>query len=179
MSFWKSLPVPTLVIHVLETYIRCVVNILQIIIFKRGSYLSSREDSNPTFLRKKIKELSQPSISYKMFRVEWSFYSKHHAAKRWDLVFGSNTTEKFENSLNFFKWVLKFFSEFSNFSVVFESQRWANSVFWTEYKYEYYSESEFWPNTNTNNIRAQIFGRIRIRIICYSNNIRILNTINI
>ena len=44
---------------------------------------------------------------------------------------------------------------------------------------------------NTNNIRAQIFGRIqiqirvqnrtwiRIRIICYSNNIRILNTINI
>ena len=46
--------------------------------------------------------------------------------------------------------------------------------FWTEY--EYYSESEFWPNTNnirfsewantnTNNIRAQIFGRTRIRII--------------
>ena len=32
-------------------------------------------------------------------------------------------------------------------------QRWANTVFWTEYEYEYYSESEFWPNTNTNNIR--------------------------
>ena len=30
-------------------------------------------------------------------------------------------------------------------------QRWANTVFWTEY--EYHSESEFWPNTNTNNIR--------------------------
>ena len=27
------------------------------------------------------------------------FYSKHHAAERWDLEFGSNTTEKFENSL--------------------------------------------------------------------------------
>ena len=26
-------------------------------------------------------------------------YSKHHAAERWDLEFGSNTTEKFENSL--------------------------------------------------------------------------------
>ena len=57
-------------------------------------------------------------------------------------------------------------------------QRWANTIFWTEYEYKYYSESEFWPNTNTNNIRfsewantntnnirAQIFGRIRIRII--------------
>ena len=32
-------------------------------------------------------------------------------------------------------------------------QRWANTVFWTEYEYEWYSESEFWPNTNTNNIR--------------------------
>ena len=32
-------------------------------------------------------------------------------------------------------------------------QRWANTVFWTEYEYKYYSESEFWPNTNTNNIR--------------------------
>ena len=27
------------------------------------------------------------------------FYSKHHAAERWDLEFGSNTTEKIENSL--------------------------------------------------------------------------------
>ena len=27
------------------------------------------------------------------------FYSKHHAAERWDLEFGSNTAEKFENSL--------------------------------------------------------------------------------
>ena len=27
------------------------------------------------------------------------FYSKHHAAERWDLEFGSNSTEKFENSL--------------------------------------------------------------------------------
>ena len=33
-------------------------------------------------------------------------------------------------------------------------QRWANTVFWTKYDYEYYSESEFWPNTNTNNIRS-------------------------
>ena len=32
-------------------------------------------------------------------------------------------------------------------------QRWANTVFWTEYEYEEYSEQEFWPNTNTNNIR--------------------------
>ena len=31
------------------------------------------------------------------------FYSKHHAAERWDLEFGSNTTEKFENSLKYFK----------------------------------------------------------------------------
>ena len=37
----------------------------------------------------------------------------------------------------------------------------------------------FWPNTNTNNIRVQNCARIRIQIICYSNNIRILNTINI
>ena len=33
------------------------------------------------------------------------------------------------------------------------SQRWANTVFWTEYKYKYYSESEFRLKTNTNNIR--------------------------
>ena len=26
------------------------------------------------------------------------YYSKHHAAERWDLEFGSNTTEKIENS---------------------------------------------------------------------------------
>ena len=32
-------------------------------------------------------------------------------------------------------------------------QRWANTVFWREYEYEYNSESEFWPNTNMNNIR--------------------------
>ena len=44
-------------------------------------------------------------------------------------------------------------------------QRWANTVFWTEYEYEYYSESEFWPNTNTNNIRFFQNERIRIRII--------------
>ena len=42
-------------------------------------------------------------------------------------------------------------------------QRWPNTVFWTEY--EYYSESEFWPNTNTNNIRFFQNERIRIRII--------------
>ena len=45
------------------------------------------------------------------------------------------------------------------------NQRWANTVFWTEYEYEYYSESEFWPNTNTNNIRFFQNERIRIRII--------------
>ena len=31
---------------------------------------------------------------------------------------------------------------------VYWLQMWANTVFWTEYEYEYYSESEFWPNTN-------------------------------
>ena len=35
----------------------------------------------------------------------------------------------------------------------------------TEYKYEYYSGSDKWPNTNTNTIRVQRFGRIRIRIL--------------
>ena len=40
-------------------------------------------------------------------------------------------------------------------------QRWANSVFSTEY--EYYSGSELWSNTNT--IQVQKFGRIRIRIL--------------
>ena len=40
------------------------------------------------------------------------FYSKHNAAKRWDLEFGSNTTEKFENSRSeaeflIFPWCLK------------------------------------------------------------------------
>ena len=34
-----------------------------------------------------------------------------------------------------------------------------------EYKYEYYSDPNFWTNTNTNNIRVSICGRIRIRII--------------
>ena len=31
------------------------------------------------------------------------FYRKHHSAERWDLEFGSNTTEKFENSLKYLK----------------------------------------------------------------------------
>ena len=71
-------------------------------------------------------------------------------------------------------------------------QRWANSVFGTEYEYEYYSVriferiririlfvffimteyeyeyyscSEIWPNTNTNIIRSTTFDRIRIRIL--------------
>ena len=35
-----------------------------------------------------------------------------------------------------------------------------NSVFRTEYEYEYYSVSENWPNTNT--IRVQKFVRMRI-----------------
>ena len=35
------------------------------------------------------------------------------------------------------------------------SQRRANSVFWTEYEYEYYSVWEIWANTNTNTIRVQ------------------------
>ena len=48
---------------------------------------------------------------------------------------------------------------------LFIRQRWANSVFRTEYEYEYYSVSEFWPNTNTNTIRVQNYGRIRIRIL--------------
>ena len=36
-------------------------------------------------------------------------YSKHHAAERWDLEFGSNTNEKFENSWGEAEWVFKFF----------------------------------------------------------------------
>ena len=32
-------------------------------------------------------------------------------------------------------------------------------------EYEYYSGSEIWPNTNTNTIQVQKFGRIRIRIL--------------
>ena len=35
-----------------------------------------------------------------------------------------------------------------------DDQRWANSVFGTEYEYDYYSVSEIWPNTNTNTIRV-------------------------
>ena len=30
-------------------------------------------------------------------RLPIAFYSKHHSAERWDLEFGSNTTEKFQN----------------------------------------------------------------------------------
>ena len=41
-------------------------------------------------------------------------------------------------------------------------QRWANSVLRTEYKYEYYSSSKKWPNTNTNIIRFEKITRIRI-----------------
>ena len=37
--------------------------------------------------------------------------------------------------------------------IFYYRQRWVNTVFWTEYEYEQYSESEFWPNTKTNNIR--------------------------
>ena len=44
------------------------------------------------------------------------------------------------------------------------------------YEYEYYSDPNFWTNTNTNNIWTQIFGRIRVRIISdpnfWTNNIR-------
>ena len=39
-------------------------------------------------------------------------------------------------------------------SLLHWSQRWANTVFGTEYEYEYYSVSEMWPNTNTNTIRV-------------------------
>ena len=44
-------------------------------------------------------------------------------------------------------------------------QRWANSVYGIEYKYEYYSVSEIWPNTNMNTIRSATFFWIRIRIL--------------
>ena len=33
-----------------------------------------------------------------------------------------------------------------------EDQRWANSVLMTEYTYQYYSDFQKWPNTNTNTI---------------------------
>ena len=60
--------------------------------------------------------------------------------------------------------------------------------FLDKYEYKWYSDPNFWTNTNTNDIRTQIFGRIRIRIIfgfqfvveyeyeyLYSNIIRIPN----
>ena len=56
-------------------------------------------------------------------------------------------------SLNHKKW----FSEVS--------QRWVNSVFMTEYEYEYHSVSQKWPNTNTNIIRILKNDRIRIQIL--------------
>ena len=40
---------------------------------------------------------------------------------------------------------------------------WANSVFGTEYEYSF--GSEIWPNTNTNTIRVEKFGQIRIQIV--------------
>ena len=42
---------------------------------------------------------SQP-LTWKLLSLTTSFYSKHHAAERWDLEFGSNITKKFENSLS-------------------------------------------------------------------------------
>ena len=36
-------------------------------------------------------------------------YSKHHASERWDLEFGLDTTEKFENSRGEAELVFKFF----------------------------------------------------------------------
>ena len=47
------------------------------------------------------------------------FYSKHHAAERWDLEFGSNTTEKFENSLKYFKthWKIWKLTRFKSFQL--------------------------------------------------------------
>ena len=36
-------------------------------------------------------------------------YNKQHSAERWDLEFGSNTTEKIDNSWGEAEWVFKFF----------------------------------------------------------------------
>ena len=50
---------------------------------------------------------SKKRVSWAQNRKQWSwditaqlfcFYSKHHTAERWNSEFGSNTTEKFENS---------------------------------------------------------------------------------
>ena len=54
---------------------------------------------------------------------------------------------------------------FERNTACFAVQRWANSVLRTEYKYEYYSSSKKWPNTNTNIIRLSKTDRIRIRIL--------------
>ena len=43
-----------------------------------------------------------------MFKGAKRLYSKHHAAERWDLELGSNTTEKFQNSLKNVKTHSKF-----------------------------------------------------------------------
>ena len=57
------------------------------------------------------------------------------------------------------------------------NQRWANSVFGTEYKYEYYSVSEIWPNTNT--IQVPKYCRIRVRILFGFRNLASLRVKNI
>ena len=44
--------------------------------------------------------LAKPKLSFSSFPLKLlGSYRKHHAAERWDLVFGSNTTDKFENAL--------------------------------------------------------------------------------
>ena len=44
-------------------------------------------------------------------------------------------------------------------------QRWANSVLMAKYEYQYYSVSQKWSDTNTNNIRYSKYYRIQIRIL--------------
>ena len=96
-------------------------------------FFFSLENENPaagTMVHPRIGHVTLKLNNLLVFNwIEMIFYSKHHAAEGWDLEFGSNTTEKFQNSLKKIensqgaaKCVLKFFSEVWNFSSLFESR---------------------------------------------------------
>ena len=78
------------------------------------------------------------------------------------------------------------FLDWIRIRIIVESEFWPNKntnnirfLRMSEYEYEWYSCTYIWPNTNTNDIRVQNCARIRIQIMCYSNNIQVLNSINV
>ena len=106
--------------------------ILHFRLFKATFFLRMGKDFPPIWDRFLKAEMEGSPILFASTKLAFNmyililkmFYGKHHAAEEFGIRL-SNTTEKFENSLKkmkIFQWFFNFFSEFSNYSVVFESQ---------------------------------------------------------